>query len=271
MLLSATPIAAIDVRWPLIASNGVDTHLLEPIAQLVYRGSDTTEVGITNDDAQSFVFDTSNLFSYNRFSGIDRQETGLRANIGGALSGQFRRWQLARPAVAGQSFHLAGVNALGVTDAAQAGTGTGLGEHGVLHRRQRPRRLVERPLGRRARSRSIPRRPRITRAGVGVSYTAPDGFSAGADYIYIAADPALGTLEDEHEIGGRVGVPVADYWTRRWRLTYDIDAKNWVKANTGVTYDDGYLTFGGGADFTPTSWGVGVTFKLKGPDGQVAF
>ncbi|HEX4298992.1 MAG TPA: LPS assembly protein LptD, partial [Devosia sp.] len=38
-LLSATPIAAMDVRWPLMAVNGSDTHLLEPIAQLVYRGS----------------------------------------------------------------------------------------------------------------------------------------------------------------------------------------------------------------------------------------
>ncbi|MDT9071217.1 LPS assembly protein LptD, partial [Escherichia coli] len=58
-------------------------HLVEPIAQIVYRGSDVTRVGITNDDSQSFVFDTSNLFDYNRFSGIDRQETGLRANMGG--------------------------------------------------------------------------------------------------------------------------------------------------------------------------------------------
>ena len=49
----------------------------------------TTCVGITNDDAQSFVFDDTNLFSYNRFSGIDRQETGLRANLGGHYLGNF--------------------------------------------------------------------------------------------------------------------------------------------------------------------------------------
>ena len=78
------------------AINGYDSHLFEPIAQLVYRGSSTTVPGITNDNAQSFVFDDTNLFSYNRFSGTDRQETGLRANIGGRYHGQFRRWQLAR-------------------------------------------------------------------------------------------------------------------------------------------------------------------------------
>src|SRR5690606_34669554 len=70
-LLDATPIAAMDIRWPLVANNGYDSHLLEPVAQLVYRGSSTTLPGITNDDAQSFVFDDTLLFSYNRFSGID--------------------------------------------------------------------------------------------------------------------------------------------------------------------------------------------------------
>ena len=44
-LLTATPIAAVDVRFPLISTNGVDSQLLEPVAQLVYRGSDTTLTG----------------------------------------------------------------------------------------------------------------------------------------------------------------------------------------------------------------------------------
>jgi hypothetical protein len=46
---------------------------------------------------------------------------------------------------------------------------------------------------------------------------------------------------------------------------------SWIKADAGVTYDDGYLELGGNANFTPTSWGFGVNFKLKGPDGEVAF
>ena len=61
-LLSATPIAAMDIRWPLVATNGADSHLFEPVAQLVYRGSSTTLTGITNDDAQSFVPDDTLLF-----------------------------------------------------------------------------------------------------------------------------------------------------------------------------------------------------------------
>src|SRR5690606_32119736 len=113
LLFNATPIAAMDVRWPLMATNGADSHLLEPIAQLVWRGSDTTRVGITNDNAHSFVLDDTNIFSYNRFTGSDRQETGLRANIGARYLASFSRGQWLE-LIAGQSFHLAGVNAMGV-------------------------------------------------------------------------------------------------------------------------------------------------------------
>ena len=63
---------------------------------------------------------------YNRFSGIDRQETGLRANVGVHYAGNFADGSWI-DAIAGQSFHLLGVNALGVPDAAQIGTSTGLG------------------------------------------------------------------------------------------------------------------------------------------------
>src|SRR5690606_19630612 len=82
-LLGATPIAALDVRYPLVARSPGMTHLVEPIAQIVYRGASSLQPGITNEDSQSVVFDDTNLFSYNRFTGIDRQETGLRLNVGG--------------------------------------------------------------------------------------------------------------------------------------------------------------------------------------------
>jgi LPS-assembly protein len=270
MLLSATPIAAIDFRWPLMAKNGYDTHLLEPVAQLVYRGSSTTSVGITNDDAQSFVFDTSNLFDYNRFSGIDRQETGLRANLGGHYLGNFADGSWL-DLVAGQSFHLLGTNALGITDAAQTGTSTGLGSTASY--------IVASARGGLASGFSAggkiqidPATPRVTRGGVGFNYASPDEWSAGADYIYIAADPALGTVLDQHELAVRGSTPLPfDYWSLNGGLTYNIATVDWIKANAGITYDDGYLLVGGDAGVTKTSWSVGVRFKLKGPDGKDAF
>ncbi len=269
VLFSATPIAALDVRWPLIAFAGGSSHVVEPIAQIVYRGSGTTAVGITNDNAQSFVFDTSNLFSYNRFSGIDRQETGLRANIGGHYLGSFADGSWL-DLVAGQSFHLAGVNALGVSDEVQVGTSTGLGGSASF--------LVASARGGFANGLSggvkvqvDPSLWRVTRGGVGISYAPPSWFSLGADYIYVMADPALGIVDDQHEIAGRASVQVLDYWSVNGGLSWNLDTNSWMKATTGVGYDDGYLALGGSASFTPTSWGFGINLKLKGPDGEVAF
>ncbi len=271
-LLSLTPIAAMDFRWPLVAHNGLDTHLLEPIAQLVYRGSSTTAVGITNDDAQSFVFDTSNLFSYNKFSGIDRQETGLRANIGGHYLGNFADGSWL-DLIAGQSFFLAGTNALGITDASQVGTDTGLGSTASYFVASAQGGWSNGISGG-AKLQLDTTSFKIARAGVGVNYVPGNGWTAGADYIYIAPQPALGTVLPQHEITGRVGVPVYDYWTLAAGLTYNLDKMDWYKASTGLTYDDGYLKFGVDGhvtNYTKPSFGVGVTFALKGPDRKSAF
>jgi LPS-assembly protein len=269
-LFSATPIAAIDMRWPLMATSGDSTHLFEPIAQLVYRGSNTTNVGITNDDAHSFVFDTSNVFSYNRFSGIDRQETGLRANIGGHYLGDYEDGSWL-DLIAGQSFHLAGVNALGIGDAVQVGTSTGLGMPASFIVAS-ARGGFSNGLSGSAKVQVDPSLWRIRRAGVGVSYAPPSWFSLGVSYIYIGANPLLGIPLDEHEIATSASFgPFYDYYRLSTNLTWNLRTNSWHSAGVGVGYDDGYLAAGGSLSFTPTSWGFGVNLTLKDPLGQVAF
>ena len=45
--------------------------------------------GLPNEDAQSFVFDTTSLFERDKFSGFDRTEGGTRANVGLRYTGSF--------------------------------------------------------------------------------------------------------------------------------------------------------------------------------------
>ena len=266
-LLSATPIAAMDFRWPLLAKNGGDTHLLEPIAQIVYRGSSTTDVGITNEDAQSFVFDTSNLFSYNRFSGIDRQETGLRANLGAHYLGSFADGSWLE-LVAGQSFHLLGTNGLGIGDAAQTGTSTGLGSTASYIVASANGQLAN-GLGGQTAIQVDPATPRVTRAGAAVTYSL-SRFWAGVSYSYIAANADLGTSVS-HEIATNVSVPVADYWSLQAGYTHNIATNSWAQVTGGVGYDDGYFTISGTGYVKPTTYGFGFHLGLKGPDGSLAF
>jgi LPS-assembly protein len=269
-LWSATPIAAMDVRFPMAANDGSTVHLIEPIGQLVYRGSNTTAVGITNDDAQSFVFDDTNLFSYNRFSGGDRQETGLRANIGGRYQANFADGGFFE-VIAGQSFQLAGSNAFAAADPAQTGVGSGMdvtASYAVLGAYA----SFAEGLMLGGKLQVDTASPRVTRTGLGVGY-ANAGYGASVDYGFLAANAAVGTLKDQHEIGGTITIPVAEYWSVSSNASWDLAGNSWLQVGGGVTYDDGYVVIGANANRTgpthssPNATTVTATFRLKAPAG----
>lgn len=270
-LTSATPIAAIDLRYPLMFTGTSDVHIVEPIAQLVYRGNDTSLVGLTNDDAQSFVFEDTNLFSYNRFSGSDRQETGLRANVGARYYANFADGAWLE-LMAGQSFHLAGVNAFGDIDGAQVGNASGLentASYMVLGAKGSPFDGLD--LG--AKLSLDPVDMSVARAGLAATWRY-GGFMAGVDYQLVSAEPTRGVLSDRHEISGTVQVPVYDYWKLSSSVGWDLAANSWLDASASLLYDDGYLAYGGGIGATgpthrlsPNAQTFFVTFRLKGPNG----
>lgn len=267
-LFSATPIAAMDVRYPLIASSGADVHLIEPIGQLVYRGSDRSLVGITNDDAQSFVFDDTNLFSYNRFSGSDRQETGLRANVGGRYQANFADGGYVE-LVGGQSFQIAGANAFATPDPAGTGRGAGLsapGSYAVLgaYGSFVPGLVVG------GKAQIDTDAWLLARAGASVKLDF-ERYMATLDYRYIAANAGVGTVQDHHEFAGELTVPISDYWSLKGNAAWDLGANSWLQAGGGLVYDDGYLAFGanatrtGATHTTPNDTRVTATFQLKAP------
>lgn len=269
-LWSATPIAAMDVRFPMAASDGSTVHLIEPIAQLAFRGSETTAVGITNDNAQSFVFDDTNLFSYNRFSGSDRQETGLRLNVGGRYQANFADGGYVE-LVGGQSFQLAGVNAFAAADPAQTAVGAGLSDaasYAVLGAYAG----LQQGIKAGGKLQIDTTDPRISRASLSGSY-ANAGYGATIDYTYLAANPAAGTLKDQHEIGGEITVPVAEYWSVSTHAYWDLASSSFLQVGGGVTYDDGYLAIGAAANRTgpthssPDATRVTATFRIKAPAG----
>jgi LPS-assembly protein len=271
-LLSATPIAALDVRWPLIASNGGDTHLIEPIAQLVYRGADATEPGITNDNAHSFVLDDTNIFSYNRFTGTDRQETGLRANVGARYLANLANGSWFE-LTGGESFLLAGSNGIGTPDEVQTGLDSGLvadASYVVLGARGAPTQDVV--LG--AKLQIDPAGPRVARAGFGADY-AHGGYSLGGDYIYLSADPDAGVAADQQELTVRGAMPLpADYWKVQASLSWDLAQNTWLETRGEVDYDDGYFVAGAYAKLTgpthsdPNQTEFGITLHLNGPSGD---
>ena len=79
------PQVAIDVHWPLVRDGGkLGTQLIEPIAQVIAAPNTAglRSQRIPNEDSLDSEFTDQNLFSLNKFPGIDRLEGGVRANVG---------------------------------------------------------------------------------------------------------------------------------------------------------------------------------------------
>ena len=88
------PTAAVELHWPFQHSGDWGTQVIEPIVQLIaapqapsygfgHRANGTAFVNTTipNEDSTDLEFTDANLFSLNRFAGIDRLEGGERASV----------------------------------------------------------------------------------------------------------------------------------------------------------------------------------------------
>jgi len=74
-----TPSVGVVLRWPFIHYGRRAAHVLEPVVQLAY--SDTLgNTDIPNEDSLLAELDETNLFTLNRFPGLDERERGLRVN-----------------------------------------------------------------------------------------------------------------------------------------------------------------------------------------------
>jgi LPS-assembly protein len=108
----AQPRAGVDVRWPFVSYMEGSQHIIEPAAQIIASTNETDENQLPNDDSVQFEYDPTNLFLHNKFTGIDRQESGTRANIGLNYTMLFDSGGFIR-ASAGETFHIAGQNSFG--------------------------------------------------------------------------------------------------------------------------------------------------------------
>ena len=81
LVARADPMVGVELRWPLIGGRDGATHLVEPVAQILYSPSGNDD-DIPNEDSRLVEFDEGNLFSDDRFPGWDAREGGLRANLG---------------------------------------------------------------------------------------------------------------------------------------------------------------------------------------------
>lgn len=112
-------------RYPFIAASKFGNSIFEPIVQVIARPDETNIAQLPNEDSQSLVFDDTNLFAVDKFSGYDRIEGGSRANIGGQFTVNMNNGARTNFLV-GQSYQLNGINSFAQRDLALAGADSGL-------------------------------------------------------------------------------------------------------------------------------------------------
>lgn len=122
---SVTPGVGLEYRYPFLYSGSVVDQVFEPIAQIIVRPNNGTNSLRINEDSQSLVFDTSNLFDWSKYSGYDRFETGTRANYGLQYTASFHQGGYVNMML-GQSRQIAGINSYATPDAANIGLSSGL-------------------------------------------------------------------------------------------------------------------------------------------------
>ncbi|MEO3387707.1 LPS-assembly protein LptD [Mesorhizobium sp. CAU 1741] len=229
--------AGLEARWPVLFSTTSSLHVLEPMGQIFARpdAAYANRLGIPNEDAQSLVFDASNLFERDKFSGYDRMEGGVRANLGIRYSGTFSNgW--SSTALVGQSFHIAGLNSYASADLVHTGAYSGLetdrSDYVAAANVVSPGGLALGAGGRFDEANFDLRRADLT-AGVA---TTP--VTLAATYSFIEEQPDYGFEEDRHEIRGSASVRFDENWRAFGSGTYNMTEEVFVAKSIGFAYDD---------------------------------
>ena len=268
-LARAMPAAGVEYRYPFIDVESWGTQTIEPIAQLILRPNETQIGKWPNEDAQSLVFDDTNLFRIDKFSGWDRVEGGGRANAGFEYTAQVNKAGTFN-VLFGQSYQLFGLNSYAVGDITNTGLDSGLDKtfsDYVYRIAYQPNstymfdikgRLDEATLA--SERFEVEARSNFGRWGVYVLY---------GDY---AAQPALGFLTQREGITAGTSIKLTTNWVVTASASYDLFANEFSNTRVSLAYvDDCYMfalnvgtgyTYNGTTSPVPNNT-VGVEFSMR--------
>ncbi|GLH81563.1 LPS-assembly protein LptD [Bradyrhizobium sp. SSBR45G] len=233
--LRLMPTVGLEYRYPFINVQPWGTTTIEPIAQVIIRPNETYAGRLPNEDAQSMVFDASNLFSVDKFSGYDRVEGGGRANVGVQATTQFDRGGTIN-VLFGQSYHLFGLNSFAVQDMNNTGIGSGLDKtvsDYVARVDYSPNRTYTFSM----RSRFDQQTLNIQRFEAEAKANF-DRWSVALTYGNYAADPAIGYLNRREGVLASGSVKFAPNWVATGAARWDLVANKINQYVIGAGYVD---------------------------------
>jgi LPS-assembly protein len=229
------PAVGLEYRYPFISVHSWGTQTIEPVAQLIIRPNETQIGKLPNEDAQSLVFDDSNLFSLNKFSGWDRIEGGTRLNAGIQYTAHFNNAGSFN-ALFGQSYQLFGQNSFAIADTVNTGLSSGLAKP----RSDYVARVAYQPDN----IYSVISRFLIDEDTFAVRRVEVEGranfdrWQLMALYGNYDAQPEIGFLTRRQGVTGQVTFKFTQNWSVLASARYDLEAKQFNQTRVGLGYID---------------------------------
>ena len=238
--------AGLLASYPWLARTSTASHVVEPIGQIIARTGSVEQRNLPNEESRSLVFDDTNLFELNKTTGLDRVETGTRANFGVQYTFQANSGEYARVLV-GQSYHISGENIYAgdvgnEPSVDPANAATTFAENSGLERDESDYVLgaylapsnIFRVIGQgRFDSQDLD----LRRADVGVNY-AYGPLSAQAIYTFATNDPLDGLERDVEDVVGTVSLQLAERWSLIGAIRYDITDDEVRQDSIALRYAD---------------------------------
>ncbi len=225
----------IEAQWsyPLVRHGSSFQHYIEPMAAVFLAPNGKNPSIIPNEDSQDLEFDDTNLFSANRFTGIDRVESGVRG-VYGARFGLYHDSGGYATAFFGQSLRRR------VDDLFPAGSGLEGKKSDIVGRIEiAPRRWFD-----------LVHRFRLDKGDLDVQRNeitlsaGPDVFTVNTNYTFIepinSSDKDTEAFGRREEVSGSISSTLGtDYWRVSGNLRRDLTSGGgWLNYGAGLLYLD---------------------------------
>jgi LPS-assembly protein len=232
------PTAGVEYRYPFINVQSWGTQTIAPIAQVVMSPDETNIGALPNEDSQSFMFDASNLFRYNKFAGWDRVEGGGRLNVGAQYTAQFNQGGYLNVLV-GQSYHLFGLNSFAVASPTNTGLNSGLDKA----RSDYVARVIYQPnsqltLSSRFRFDEADYTLQRSEYEVALNF---ERWTTTVMYGYYAPQPAIGFLDSREGVTSTARFKLSQNWQTFGGVRYDLKNSQLNETQIGLGYVDDCL------------------------------
>ena len=232
--------AGLEYRFPFASTSSFGTQTITPIAQLIARPSEIMPRIQPNEDSQSLVFDDTNLFAWNKFSGYDRVEGGTRLNYGLQYTATFANGGHAN-FVGGESIQVAGQNSYTLFDPTNTGLESGLDKkfsNFVFGETLQP---FSNPITLMSKQQFDSSTLQLDRFD-GIARASYGGVSGSVDYALYAAQPALGFEFPREGLTGNLGYKFQDRWSVNGSLVLDMSRHYYdtLGQTTPIFYPVGY-------------------------------